>query len=113
MLDSLPDLGRIKALQARQERVKPSNEVETTLKAICCCAGRSLVEAFTVIAGLKRLTRADSADAFFTNHQHLMKCLVQVWKSLAYWEEHRRRGLRQQKDIAEAEALHDIAPYTK
>lgn len=86
-LDILPELGRIKALQDRQERVRPSNEVETTLKAICCCAGRPLVEAFAVIAALKRLVRAGSADATFTQYQHLIKCLVQVRESLAYWEE--------------------------
>lgn len=86
-LNNLPEVGRIKALQAKQERVRPTNEVDATLKAFCCCAGRHLVEAFTVIAGLKRLARSGSADAAFTHYQHRIKCLVQVRESLAYWEE--------------------------
>lgn len=86
-LDDLPEVGRIKALQAKQERFRPTNEVDATLKAFCCCAGRHLVEAFTVIASVKRLARSASADAAFTHYQHRIKCLVQVRESLAYWEE--------------------------
>ncbi|POS75583.1 hypothetical protein DHEL01_v206022 [Diaporthe helianthi] len=88
LFNKLPEVGCITALQSRQERARTSNEAETTLKAVCCCAGRPLVEAFMVIAGLKRLiTRAGRPDATFTNHQYLIKCLVQVRESLAYWEE--------------------------
>lgn len=86
-LDSLPEVGRIKSLQAKQERVRPTNEADTTLKAFCRCAGRHLVEAFTVVAGLKRLARSGNADAAFTHYQHRINCLLQVRESLAYWEE--------------------------
>ncbi|KAL1876253.1 hypothetical protein Daus18300_002881 [Diaporthe australafricana] len=86
-LASLPEVERIKALQAKQERVRPTNEADATLKAFCRCAGRHLVEAFTVVAGLKRLAKSGSADAAFTHYQRRINCLLQVRESLAYWEE--------------------------
>lgn len=111
-LDKLPELGCITALQSRQERARPSNEVETTLKAVCCCAGRPLVEAFTVIAGLKKLTRAGSPDATFTNHQHLIKCLVQVRESLAYWEESIGAAAFDKKHARSRDVRHEYLRHT-
>ncbi|KAI3392769.1 hypothetical protein diail_5205 [Diaporthe ilicicola] len=111
-LDSLPDVERIKALQAKQERVRPTDEAEATLKAFCRCAGRHLVDAFTVVAGLKRLAKSGSADAAFAHYQRRIKCLLQVRESLAYWEESIGAEAFDKKHARSRDVRHEYLKHT-
>lgn len=89
-LCSLPDLESLKALQARQMRVRPGDEVDRKLKLFCRCAGRPLIRAFGILAELQVKLEAKGAEELTRNtfclHEWLVEALLEVRKSHAIWE---------------------------
>lgn len=93
-LNTLPDLGDLKALQARQRRVrlKPGDAVSRRLKMFCQCAGGPLIRAYEILAKLKdtlesmRPEPGATTNSVFGLYQCLVDALLEVRKSHAIWE---------------------------
>lgn len=91
-LNGLPDLRKLKVLQASQRRVrlKPNDVVGRKLKLFCRCAGGPLIQAFEILADLRNTLELISPEMStsmpFRMHQWLVDALLEVRKSHAIWE---------------------------